>query len=508
MANLQSSGKYGAWGGIGMSEQVNAQQQARREAALILDNYLDRVCAKVKAKELHPELREELRGHLDELAAEQEERGCSPQEAAKLALEQMGDADEVGGTLGQIHKPKFNWRLLLPITIMAGLGILALFSLSAAGDGNARYVNFGLNQLFYYGIGAIVIALCVFVDYRLLRKYAVLFYAGTTILTILLFMVRPLYVNGVPNWVGFGPFTFNWTLCMFILFLLALPGLFERLRLEEARWNTMPHLWAIGAMLLPVALYLYFDLVAWLPLCAYAVAAFVMYARCGGSRLYLYAAPAAAAAWAGGLYLTNEHWRDRVGAILAPQQQSPENVYLNENMASAIREGGWLGQGFGVSGSSVVYPYNDAIFPYLTYSFGWAAAALLIGSIIWLVVLLLRSAKLVSDKNGSLLITGLSIFLAGQWIYGIAASFGWLPFTSLVMPLIGYGGTSTVVYCAVIGLILGIYRRKDMIPTSGAYSAAKQQDEKKLLFKIGTIEVYVGSSEELEEQRCASNPES
>nr|WP_281367788.1 FtsW/RodA/SpoVE family cell cycle protein [Saccharibacillus deserti] len=59
---------------------------------------------------------------------------------------------------------------------------------------------------------------------------------------------------------------------------------------------------------------------------------------------------------------------------------------------------------------------------------------------------------------------GLSILLAGQWVYGIGASLSLLPFTSLLLPFIGYGGSSTIVHCAIIGLILGIYRRKDMLP--------------------------------------------
>lgn len=486
-----------------MNKTNSEKETASREADRLIEAYLDRMCAKIKAKELHPELREEMRGHIDELIAERAAEEGSPQEAAAWALEQMGDANEVGSTLGRVHKPKFNWRLLLPIAVMAGLGLLALFSLSAAGEGNARYFNFGLNQLFHYGFGAIVLAIFVFADHRLLRKYAVQLYAGTAVLTVLFFSFRSVSMNGTQSWIVIGPLALNWALCMFILFLSALPGLFERLRLQEAKWNGIPHLLAIGAILLPVILYAYFDLIAWLPLCAYGIAAFAIYARCGGSRFYLYAAPAAAIGWAGSLYLRNDHWRDRVEAVFAPQHQSPDNVYLNENMAAAIREGGWLGQGFGVSGSSVVYPYNDAILPYLTYSFGWAAAALLIGSIVWLTVLLLRSAKLVSDQNGSLLVTGLSIFLTVQWAYGIGASFGWLPFTTLSMPLIGYGGTTTIVYCAVIGLILGIYRRKDMLPSSGGMSEAKQPGEKKLLLRIGTIEIYAGSGDGSQERDLA-----
>ncbi|WP_172195664.1 FtsW/RodA/SpoVE family cell cycle protein [Saccharibacillus qingshengii] len=436
----------------------------RREAETSINAYLDRLCARIRAKELHPELRDEMRGHIEELIASKKDEGASPVEAAAWAMEQMGDADEIGGTLGQVHRPKFNWRLLVPLAVMAGIGLLALFSLAASGTSMFESFNPGKQQLFFYGMGVVVLIACCLFDYRLLNKYAVSLYTGTALLMIFLFTFASVTVNGNSGWISVGPLTFNGTLCMFVLFVLALPGVLDRLSLRHAPGRSIRHSIAIGVILLPTALYVYFDLLAWLALGLYLIAATLLYARAGGAKLYLYPLPAAAAAWAAGLYLRNPHWQDRFQAIFAPRLQSPDAHYMNDAMAVAIREGGWFGRGFGSSGRSIVYAHSDTIFPYLTYSFGWIMAGLLVASIVWLIVLLLHTVRKIGDPIGRSMAAGLSILLAGQWIYGIGASLSLLPFTSLLLPFIGYGGSSTIVHCAIVGLILGIYRRKDMLP--------------------------------------------
>lgn len=437
------------------------------KADALIEEYLDRVCARIRAKELHSELREEIRGHIDELLTEKENEKISPIEAATWALAQMGDADEVGGTLGQVHRPRFNWKLLLPLAAMIGFGLLALFSLGNAEEGIYDSFNPGSYQLYFYGLGLVALIVCLFFDYRLFKKYAIALYTATVLLTILFFSFGSPTVNGTIGWVGIGPLHLYWTLIMFVLFLIALPGLFERLSLKNEKWTSLRQIGGMGLIALPVVLYIRFDFLAWLLLIGYLAAALTLYVRSGGSRVYTYGLPALFAAWMAVLYVRNDYWQARIESVFAPHLQTANNNYLNDSIAAAVREGGWFGQGFGSSGSRIIYAYSDAILPYLTYSFGWIAAGAVVACNLWLIALLLRSAVKITDRYGRSLATGLSVLLAFQWIYGIGASFNLLPFTTLTMPFIGYGGSSTVIHCAVLGLIMGIYRRKDMIPTRG-----------------------------------------
>lgn len=483
------SGTNGVDPGKETTEQLEQLRRLETEKAeALIEEYLDRVCARIRARELHPELREEIRGHIDELLTEKEDEEISPIESATWAVAQMGDADEVGGTLGQVHRPKFNWKLLLPLTVMIGFGLLALFSLGNTGEGNYRYFNPGSHQLSYYVIGIAALIVGLFFDYRLFKKYAIQLYATTACLTIFFFYLFSVKLNGTLGWINIGPVNFYWTLCMFIFFLIALPGLFERLSLKNEKWNSLRQIGAISVIVLPIVLYMHFHLLAWLLLIGYLAAALTIYARSGGSRVYTYGLPALFAAWMAVLYVRNEYWQARIQSVFAPHLQTSNNNYLNDSIAAAVREGGWFGQGFGSSGSRIIYAYSDAILPYLTYSFGWIAAGVLVACTLWLIALLLNSTRKITDRYGRSLATGLSILLACQWIYGIGASFNLLPFTTLTMPFIGYGGSSTVIHCAVLGLIMGIYRRKDMISTRG--KQAKKSGDDRLIFSIGGFELH------------------
>ncbi|MEJ8302865.1 FtsW/RodA/SpoVE family cell cycle protein [Saccharibacillus sacchari] len=471
----------------------NEQPAAKRaesssKADPLIEEYLDRVCARIRAKELHPELREEIRGHIEELMAEKEEEGLSPVEAATWALTQMGDADEVGGTLGQVHRPKLNWRLLIPLAVMMAFALLALFSLAATGEGVYSQFNPGTRQLFFYALGWVALIVCIFVDYRIFKKHALGLYAFTVVSTVLL-LESPfvMSLNGNMNWVLVGPFTIDVSVYMFVLFVLALPGVLERLLLQNKKRTNLRQLLAVGAIVLPVLLYVFFDLLNWLMLAAYLIAAFTLYIRSGGSRLYIYGLSAAAFAWMAGLYVYVDHWQARVQSVFAPQLQNDANNYLNDSIGHAVRNAGWFGKGFGQSGNLLVYAHAESMLPYLTYSFGWVAAGLLVASIVGLIILLLRTVRKIGDAYGRLLATGLSILLACQLIYGIGASFNLLPFTTLSLPFMGYGGFSTMIHFAIFGLILGIYRRKDMIPTR---ATRLPEADNRLIFRIGGFELY------------------
>ncbi|MFX3634521.1 MAG: FtsW/RodA/SpoVE family cell cycle protein [Candidatus Pristimantibacillus sp.] len=114
------------------------------------------------------------------------------------------------------------------------------------------------------------------------------------------------------------------------------------------------------------------------------------------------------------------------------------------------------------------YIYSDMLFTYLVYSLGWVA-----GVAIATVVLMLagRIAGIVTklhDPYAKNLVIGLFSIIGVKFLWSIAMSVGLLPMTSMRLPFIGYGGTSTILEMAAIGVILSVYRRKDMIPRQAA----------------------------------------
>ncbi|MCQ4087524.1 FtsW/RodA/SpoVE family cell cycle protein [Saccharibacillus sp. JS10] len=460
----------------------NEQNQLeRKQAEALIEDYLDRMCKQIRARALHPELRDEIRIHIEELASVQEEAGNSPIEAATWALDQMGDAKEVGSSLGQIHRPKFNWLLLIPVGLMMGLGLLALFSLGAAGQGVYERFNPGLNQLFYFGLSIIAFVVGVFFNYRWLQKFAVPLYLATFAFSAVAFFLSDLTMNGLKGWIALGSFIFDWKTCMLLLFLLTLPGIFQRLQLQNKASLGFRQVLALVAFISPISLCVYFQLTLSIPFAIYIVAAATLYVRSGAARLYVYGLPVVSLAGMMVLYFRNEHWQARLHSVLNPQSSqsySTNRYYVNDWIASAIREGGWFGQGFGTEVTKRIATHADFILPYFTYIFGWIAASILILCMAWLIVLLTRTVQKITDSHGKLVALGLVVFLAGQWIYAIGASFNVLPTTVISVPFIGYEGSMNLIYFGIFGLILGIYRRKDMIPTQAISQTSSPMTEK------------------------------
>ncbi|MDO3411267.1 FtsW/RodA/SpoVE family cell cycle protein [Saccharibacillus sp. CPCC 101409] len=437
---------------------------AEKAAATDIQAYLDRLCARVKAKELHPELREEMRGHIEELMAGKMDQGAPPDEAAEWALAQMGDADEVGGTLGRVHRPRLNWLLFVPLAVMIAIGMTAIFSLDASPDSQMIYSMIAGSQAFYYGLGAAVLIACRLFDYRLFKKYAVVLYAFTVLFTMFAMTYASVRINGNLGWINIGGVSLNWPLCMFVLLLIALPGVFERLRLRGRSRYHYRQIGAVVLLVIPAALHLHFHMLGWLLMLLYLAAGLLIYIRAGGTRLYAFAVPAGAAAFMTAIYLRSDYWQMKFRAVLAPGTGEAQESYVNNAMSAAIREAGWWGHGFGSRNRALPYAHAESIFPYVTYSFGWIVAGVLAAAIIGLTVVLFRTLLAIREHYGRSLAIGLSVLLAGQLLYGLGASFSLLPFTTLLMPFIGSGGSSTLVHCAIVGLILGVYRRKDMLP--------------------------------------------
>src|SRR5207302_9557583 len=78
-----------------------------------------------------------------------------------------------------------------------------------------------------------------------------------------------------------------------------------------------------------------------------------------------------------------------------------------------------------------------------------------------------------TDGFGRLLATGLTSMLTVQTLVNIAVVTNSLPYTGVTLPLVSFGGSSTVVSLIAIGLLLNISRQ----PAAGAETEPEFEDE-------------------------------
>jgi cell division protein FtsW (lipid II flippase) len=155
---------------------------------------------------------------------------------------------------------------------------------------------------------------------------------------------------------------------------------------------------------------------------------------------------------------------ERLLTYMNPYGDPQGNGYMTVQSIAAIQSAGWWGHGFASVLRTLPVIESEMLFTYIIYSLGWATG-LGIGAMA--LVLLLRLAGIAnkaSDQFGSLVVKGLLAIFTLQFVWSILMSYGLLPLSEISIPFISNGGMLAVVQMASIGIILSIYRQKNMFP--------------------------------------------
>jgi cell division protein FtsW len=138
----------------------------------------------------------------------------------------------------------------------------------------------------------------------------------------------------------------------------------------------------------------------------------------------------------------------------------------------AFGRGEWLGVGLGNSVQKLFNlpeAHTDFVFSIWAEETGFVGAvaviglfAALIGKIMWAG----RRAFLAENTFGAYICYGVALIFSGQAFVNMGVSSGLLPTKGLTLPFVSYGGTSLIVCCAMLGVVLRIDSDSRMQPKS------------------------------------------
>ncbi|MFD1774665.1 FtsW/RodA/SpoVE family cell cycle protein [Paenibacillus rhizophilus] len=372
------------------------------------EEFLDEVCAQVGARELHGELRMELANHLEELAGEREAMGFEKEEAAKWALEQMGDPETVGRNLHRVHKPRMNWKLLAVVLLFAAIGFSGMLSLAAAAKGHSGteefYGRLASNHILYLVMGIVLMLGLAFFDYRKLRRYSWVLYFVTLIgMTAALFSDTS--VNGAKGWIKLGGFIFNIMGWSPYILIIALTGIWTMNQNSSSRAFRLKKRFELPMILLPCLFYAVGHALTELIIFSAVVLTLYSWLNGGWRRSIVMILGASAVV----LFYA---WREpafRIGIIAAidPGRVPKHASYMIINLRETLATAGWRGHGFGALRDQLPYVYSDMLFPYLIYTFGYLAGLGLAVVIVWFIAQAVLAWKTVRDLYGKTLFAGM-----------------------------------------------------------------------------------------------------
>ncbi len=153
--------------------------------------------------------------------------------------------------------------------------------------------------------------------------------------------------------------------------------------------------------------------------------------------------------------------QDRITAFLDPWSDLQGTGWHTAQTLIALGSGGLFGAGLGASRQKFYWVPNahtDAIFAIIGEELGFLGAAAvlaLFGLVAWRGFTIAWRAP---DTFGRLLATGLTTMLILQALVNIAVVTNSLPYTGITLPLVSFGGNSTVVSMVAVGLLLSISR--------------------------------------------------
>ncbi|WP_054119847.1 FtsW/RodA/SpoVE family cell cycle protein [Porphyrobacter sp. AAP60] len=131
--------------------------------------------------------------------------------------------------------------------------------------------------------------------------------------------------------------------------------------------------------------------------------------------------------------------------------------------------GGWTGSGLwlGIRKMNLPEAHTDYIFSVIGEEFGLIACALIV--LLYCALVLRALLRMVNEDNLFALLAsvGLITQFGGQAFINILVNLKLFPSKGMTLPLISYGGSSTLAVCFTLGLLLAISRRNPFLAREG-----------------------------------------
>ncbi|MGQ8875138.1 FtsW/RodA/SpoVE family cell cycle protein [Paenibacillus sp. TSA_86.1] len=442
------------------------EQGKQKEKKEQIQIYLDRICGQVKASEVHNDLREELGNHLEEMIHDKEQEGFSPVEAATYAIEQMGDPADLGKRMHKIHRHRMHWGLLSGVVGMALIGMVLtwIYTNSLLGLG----YEYSSVHLLYTSMGMLAMLFCLFFDYRKWIKSAWWVY----ILMNVLLWITPMIADSYGGMNRFFSLPYGFTIDVTTAALWILPLAIGGIVIPHFRSGLNVRMIFTYIALVALPMVLIYQISDWVRLLLFGCISLLLFGWITRKWLYtLITACFCGAAASLLLLMTDQYSRfERLSAVFNLDQDSKGMGFMNNAIIDIVKTAGWWGNGTDIAiGSTLKYLYLSYPGVMLIDVFGWSACALFFVGIVWFVSTLFKILPRVQDKFGSFVVLSVTVTLALQLIYSVAIITGMVPIMSIKFPFIGYGSHVILEY-AMIGLLIGVYRRKDTVSLSRNYN--------------------------------------
>lgn len=414
--------------------------------------YCQQVSQQIRWKRVRGVVAQELEQHLCDQQDAYVEQGHDADEAARMAVAQMGDAQMVGQALNQTHRPQTPWLPMFVILVLLAVGLVLQSVLSP-----------DTIRALPYGIAAAAFFLGYFMDTSLLGRHAGKVYGLVLALSLLaLFRIR-VSLHAVMLGHSFAVLSlppFDIMLGNLTLIFPIAYGLF----VYRMRNRGMLGIVYCGLAYLPFAGFL---------LCIPTIIGFLLYTiaslvllctaiwlgwfhvrRVRGLALVLITALACLGVFFAALF-SMESLRFRIFLNTGLDMESFN--YLHNKVRELIAQAAFLGEGSGDL-STILNLETDYSLLYGIHHFGLGPFLVLMLLSVGLYIFCMRRGLRQQSMLGKLLVVaGSTTFVLQVVSYGVT-NLGYGLFGAISFPFVSYGGTALVFNALLMGCMLSVFR--------------------------------------------------
>ena len=361
---------------------------------------------------------------------------------------------------GRARLPRMDYLLLFAVMALAALGLVmvASASITLADRELGQPFYYALRQAIYIGAG-VLLGMGV---YRL--RLALVEQAGLLLLltafALLLAVLVPgvgTQVNGSVRWLNTGLFRLQVSEPAKLMILLYLASYLNR-HGEEVRTQLSGFIKPLALLgLAAILLLLEPDFGATVVMLATAMGMIFI----AGARLWQFGGMLGLGGVSlAGLAVSSPYRMERLTTFLNPWDDPFNSGFQLTQSLIAIGRGEWFGVGLGASIQKLFYlpeAHTDFVFAVLAEELGLLGVCVVIALyavVVWRAFVIAIQAEKAGNGFASLLAHGIGIWIGLQAFINMGVNMGLLPTKGLTLPLMSYGGSSMVVVCAAIALLL------------------------------------------------------
>ena len=353
--------------------------------------------------------------------------------------------------------------LLMGVCIaLASVGVVMVASSSIAiGEGMNVGPFYFLNRHLIFLIGGIVLAaIAMRTELKTVEQYNQVLLLACVVLLLAVFVPGlGSSVNGAKRWINLGVSKFQVVEAVKLLYIVWLASYLVRFRDEvNATWLAMIKPLVVAVVMVGLLL-MQPDFGSSSLLLAITAGMLVL----GGVNLPRMSLPIVMGLPVFAFIAILEPYRlRRITSFLDPWKDQLGSGYQLSNALMAVGRGEWLGVGLGASVQKLSYlpeAHTDFIFSVIAEELGFAGVCLIIG----LYVLLVGRAFWVGYRCVEMrrhfagyCAFGVALWIGLQSIVSIGVNLGILPTKGLTLPLISSGGSSVLMTCAALGVLLRV----------------------------------------------------